>query len=239
MLWPTAVRAQRIVADRAQDRADRRAHDAQRDHDADEIAHREELIERPAGGEMKRGEAEIEARRRHARQAVLAAGPVRQRIELDEEEHLRDRHRDHGEVDAGAPQRDQPDQIADDGGRDHADDQRQHHVRKAGAGQQIGGDESAGAVERRLAERQQPGEAEQDIEADAEQAPDQDAVDGVGREAEMRQHERRHDQADRRQHLDQKGTLLEHQMTTFIRGPACRAGHAAAARAPASWPQTA
>ncbi len=73
-----------------------------------------------------RGEAEIEARRRHARQAVLAAGAFRQRIELDEEEYLRDRHRDHGEVDAGAPQRDQADQIAGDGRRDHADDQRQH-----------------------------------------------------------------------------------------------------------------
>ncbi len=185
------------------------------------------------------GEAEIEARRRHAGQTVLAAGPVRQRIELDEKEHLRDRHRDHGEVDAGAPQRDQPDQIADRGGGDHADDQRQHHVGKSGAGQQIGRDKTAGAVERRLAERQQPGKAEQDIEAEAEQAPDQDPVHGVGGKAEMRQHERRNDQADRRQCLDQKGTLLEHQMTTFIRGPACRAGHAAGPPAPASSPRTA
>ena len=44
--------AQRILADRAEDRADRRAHDAQRDHDADEVAEGEERIERPAGGEM-------------------------------------------------------------------------------------------------------------------------------------------------------------------------------------------
>ena len=43
--------AQRVVADRAQDRADRRAHDAQRDHDADEVPEREEGIERPAGVE--------------------------------------------------------------------------------------------------------------------------------------------------------------------------------------------
>ena len=39
-------RALRIVADRAQDRADRRAHDAQRDHDADEIPECQERIER-------------------------------------------------------------------------------------------------------------------------------------------------------------------------------------------------
>ena len=171
-----------------------------------------------------RGEAEIEARRRHAGQAVLAAGAVRQRIELDEEEHLGDRHRDHREIDAGAPQRDQPDQIADDRGRDHADEQRQHDVGKAGCGEQIGGDEAAGAVERRLAERQQAGVAEQDVEADAEQAPDQDAVDRVGREAEMRQHERRGDQADRRQRLDQEGALLRHQTAALIRGPPRRAG---------------
>ena len=79
-------------------------------------------------------------------------------------------------------------------------------------GQQVGGDEAAGAVERRLAERQQAGVAEQDVEADAEQAPDQDAVDRVGREAEMRQHERRRDQAERRQTIStRKRSLLEHQ----------------------------
>ena len=80
--------AQRVVADRAEDRADRRAHDAQRDHDADEIAERQELVERPAGREVQRREAEIEARRRYAGQAVLAAGPFGERIELDEVEHL-------------------------------------------------------------------------------------------------------------------------------------------------------
>ena len=124
MLWPTAAARSGFSRIALKIGADRRAHDAQRDHDADEVAEREERIERPAGGEVERREAEIEARRRHAGQAVLAAGPVRQRIELDEEEDLRDRHRDHREVDAGAAQRDQADQVADDRGRDHADDQR-------------------------------------------------------------------------------------------------------------------
>ena len=230
--------AQRIVADRAEDRADRRAHDAQRDHDADEIAERDELVERPAIGEVQRGEAEIEARRRHARQPVLAAGVVRQRIELDEEEHLGDRDRDHGEVDAGAPQRDQADQVAGDGGGDHADDQRADHVAEAGAGQQIGGDEAAGAVKRRLAERQQSGEAEQDVEAEAEQAPDQDAVHGVRREAEMRAARRATRSAPIAVSVSiRKGRCLS--IGSFIRGPARRAGRAAAAPARASSPQTA
>ncbi len=120
--------AQRIVADRAEDRADRRAHDAQRDDEADEIPERQEDIHRPVGVELERREAESTARRRHAGQAVLAAGEGRQRIELDEVEHLGDRHRDHGEIDAGAPERDQPDQIADDGGDDRADEHRRHDV---------------------------------------------------------------------------------------------------------------
>ena len=99
-------RAQRIIPDRAQDRADRGAHDPQRYYDTDEIAQREKLIERPAGGEVKGREAEMKARRRYAGQTVLAAGPVRERIELDKKEYFRDRHGDHGEVNAGAPQRD-------------------------------------------------------------------------------------------------------------------------------------
>ena len=175
-------RAQRIVADRAQHGADRRTHDAQRDHHADEIPERQEDVERPVGVELNRGEAEIERRCRHARQSVLAAGIGRERIEFDEEKYFRDRHRDHGEIDAGAPERDQADQIADDGGRDHADEQRRYHVRKIHHREQIGRDHAAGAEKGGLAEREQPGEAEQDVEADAEQAPDQDAVDRSGRE---------------------------------------------------------
>ncbi len=188
---------------------------------------------------MQSGEAEIEARGRHARQPVLAAGPVRQRIEFDEIEHLRDRDGDHREIDASAPQRDQPDQIADDAGCDHADDQRQKDIRKACARQQVGGDEAAGAIKRRLAEGQKAGETEQNIEADAEQAPHQNAVDRVGRKAEVRQHERRNNQPDRSQRLDQKRTLLEHQIDALIRGPWCRAGPAGAASERASSPRTA
>ena len=106
--------AQRIVADGAEHGADRRAHDTQCDHHADEVPERQEDVERPVGIEVNGREAEIERRRRHAGQAVLAAGIVRERVEFDEIEHLGDRHRDHGEINAGAPQRDQPDQKADD-----------------------------------------------------------------------------------------------------------------------------
>lgn len=209
--------AQRIVPDRTEDGADRRADDPERDDDADEVAERDELIERPAIGEVQCGETEVEARCRYARQAVLAAGEVRERVELDEEKYLRDRHGDHGEIDACAAQRDQADQIAGRRRCDHADDQRAQHVAEARAGQEIGGDEAAGAVEGGLAERQEAGESEQDVEAETEQAPDQDPVHGVRGEAEMRQHERGCDQPDRGQDLDQERALLEHLEIAYSR----------------------
>ena len=231
--------AQRVVADRAQDRADRRAHDTQRDHDADEIPEGQERIERQIRIELDGGEAEIHARRRHAGQPILAAGISRQRIEFDEIEHLRNRHRDHGEVDAGPSERDQPDQIADERRRDGADEHGHHDVRKTRDREQIGGDHAAGAEKGRLAERQQPGKAEQDVEAEAEQAPDQDAVDRGGREIEIGQHEGRGDQPDRRHRLDEMGVSPNHQMTALIRGRLCRAGRRDEAPARASSRRTA
>src|SRR5262249_41052406 len=115
--------AHRIVADSTQYRADRRAHNPQRQHGADEVPERQERIERPIGVEVDGGEAEIECRRWHAGQTILAAGEIREWIELDEEKDLRDRHGDHGEIDASAPERDQSDQIADHGRHDRADEQ--------------------------------------------------------------------------------------------------------------------
>jgi hypothetical protein len=81
-------------------------------------------------------------------------------------------------------------------------------VGKPCTGEQVGRYEAAGAVKRRLTEREQAGEAKQDVESETEQAPDQDPVHGVGRKAEQRQDEWRRDQARRRQELDQKWTLL-------------------------------
>ena len=231
--------AERVVTDGAEDDADRRTHDAQRDHDADEIPKREERVERPIGVEVNGGEAEWKRRCRHAGQAVLAAGIIRERIELDEIEDFGDRNRDHREINAGAPQRDQPDQKADNRRDDRADDYRGDDVRKVEDCQQIGGDHAAGAVERRLAERQKAGVAEQYVEADAEQAPHDDAAHGRWRKAKMRQDERCGDQADRRQRFDQKGTSAAHQAIALIRGPRSQEGRMDEAPAPASSPRTA
>ena len=197
-------RAQGIVADGDEDAPDRRGDDPAGQDEADEIANREKNIHRPSAGHMNAGEAEIERRSGHARQAVLAAGIVGQGRVLHEEEHLGDRDRDHGEIDAGAPERDHADEKAGDRGRDDADRKPEHHAGQPHAGQKIGGDETAGAEERRLAERQQPGEAEQKIEADAEQPEHQNPIHGVGDEADLRQDEGRDDERERRPALERQ-----------------------------------
>src|SRR5581483_10607371 len=66
---------------------------------------------------------------------------------------------------------------------------------------------AAGAVQRRLAERQQAGVAEENVEADAEQAPDEDAIDRVRRRIEVRQDEGCRDQRQGGQRLDEERSL--------------------------------
>ena len=239
MLWPTAAARSGLSRIARKHGADRRAHDAQREHGADEIPKGQKRIERPVGVEVNGREAEIERRCRHAGQPVFTAGEVRERIELDEKKDLRDRHSDHRKVNSGAPERDQSDQITDDGRHDRADKQRRYDIGKIHDRQEIGRDHAAGAEERGLTEREQSGEAEQNVEAQSEQSPDQDAVDRGRREPEIRQDEWRGDQPDGRQDFNEEGALPEHQMTALIRGRPCRAVRRDAARAQASWRRTA
>ena len=196
-------------------------------------------VQGPVGVECDRRGAEMKARRRNARQPVLATGIVRQRIELDEIEDFRDRHGDHRKVDAGAPECDQADQISDDGCHGRADCERKQHIGEVGDREQIGRNHAAGAEESRLAEGKQPREAEQNVEADAEQAPDHDPIDRRRCEPEVRQHKRRGDQSYGCQNLDDKGALPEHQRAELIRDRPCRAVRKAGTRAPTSWRRTA
>jgi hypothetical protein len=62
------------------------------------------------------------------------------------------------------------------------------------AGQQVGRDEAAGAVKRGLTERQEPAVAEQQVEADAEQTPDEDAARQIDRRERPGKPERQPDQ---------------------------------------------
>jgi hypothetical protein len=188
--------AQRIVADGGQDAADRRLHDAARDQQSHEIAAGDEAIHGPAALNRERCEAQRKGGRRHARQAVLAAREIRERRILEKEKYLSDRHGDHSEIDPGTPQRDQSDAEPAQRRRQHAESQAEHHAGDARARQQIGRGESAGAEERRLAERQESRVAEQQIETDPEQPQHEDAAHRVGSEAEPRQDRRRGDECD-------------------------------------------
>ena len=87
--------------------------DEQGQRQGDEVPEGEERVHRQVAVELQRRETQTDAGRWHASQTVLAAGEVRQRVELEVEEHLGDGHRDHREIDAGPAQSDQADQIVE------------------------------------------------------------------------------------------------------------------------------
>ncbi len=189
--------APRVGLDRAQHHAVGRSDDAPRDDVAREEDGRDERVQRPARLDRVDVAEEPEARGGHPGQAVLASGPGGERRVLEEERHLAERERDHREVDADAPQRDVAHDQPVRGGCGHADQQGERHAAQGAAGEQPGGDEAAGAVERRLAEGQHSGEAEQDVEAQPEQPPDQRAREHVGGDV-----QRRRDPRQEREHRE-------------------------------------
>ena len=99
-------------------------------------------------------------------QAVLAAGELG--LQRDEEEHLRQRQRDHGEVDTLTADRDIAHDDADDGGKggtgDDADDRIGNHL-----GHDPAGDVAGAAEEGGVAEGEQAGIAEQQVEGAGKQ----------------------------------------------------------------------
>ena len=123
----------------------------------------------------------------------------------------------------------EPHQVANDARHGRADHQRRHHVREADDGEQIGRDHAASAEEGGLSEGEQAGEAEQDVEADPEHTPNQNAVDRRRRESKVRQDEGRGDQPDGGQRLDHERTLPNPTGTALIRGRPCRAARRDAA----------
>ena len=99
--------ARLVLADHLEHLAERRGDDA---HDAQEAGHEDRqhhVVHGRVRGERQQAE---QLAARHALQAVLAAGE--RRLQADEEHHLRQRQRDHGEVDALAADGDQPEDQA-------------------------------------------------------------------------------------------------------------------------------
>src|SRR5690606_15871820 len=83
------------------------------------------------------------------------------------------------------------------GSPDDRKHQRDEHVVDDARGEQIRRDKTAGAVERGLAERKQTRIAEQQVETQAEQAPDEHPAEQVGTRADNRRDVGRHDEDER------------------------------------------
>lgn|GEM_PF-4154320 len=90
----------------------------------------------------------------HALQTILATGE--RRLDEDEEHQLRQRQRDHREVDALPPDRQHAEQRAEHRRGQRAGEDAQLGAEPAVAAQHIAGDVAAGGEERRMAEGQQP-----------------------------------------------------------------------------------
>ena len=152
-----------------------------RDH---EVVHRRVRLERQ---QAEQGAA------RHALQAVFT---TRERcLQAGEIHHLRQRHGDHGEVDALAPDGDQPDHCADQAGTDDPDQDGQLRCEMLGADEPAG-DVGCGAEKGRMAEGQQAGKAQQQVERAGKDREAQQLHDKHRIQAEHRRQQRQQQQRD-------------------------------------------
>ncbi|MNL24681.1 hypothetical protein D3C87_1461260 [compost metagenome] len=152
-----------VLLDGLEDLAERRVHGT---HDQCECRHddgQRHVVQRDVLGEREHAE---QLAARNALQAVLAARE--RRLQADEEQHLRQRQRDHREIDALAPDGQRADHVADARPGQCAEDQA-HFRRHAPDLHRVAGRVAGAAEERRVAEREQPGKADQQVECAREQ----------------------------------------------------------------------
>lgn len=159
-------------------------HDTHDEQEAQRANGQHHVIQREVGIERQQAK---EATARHALQAVLATGE--RRLQAEEVQHLRQRQRNHREVDALPPDRQHPhDEAKQRPGRharNDADFRREPQI-----AHHITGDVACAAKERGMAERQQTRKAEQQVERTSEQREAQHLHD----EYRIRTGERRDDQ---------------------------------------------
>jgi hypothetical protein len=133
------------------------------DEEAGDEHHEYRVVHRPDAGEVDEAE---EPAARYRLDAVLAAG--KGRLQVEEEDHLRERQRDHREVDAEAPDRKQArDDGQQEGARGAEDDGQLRGETPDLGGMRRG--VPRGAEEHRVAEREQAAEAEQQVEGAGEE----------------------------------------------------------------------
>ncbi len=119
------------------------------------------------------------------------------RLDAEEIDHLRQRHRDHREIDAGAADRQRPgDETHRGGDRDAAEDRQQRIELPDFRG--VRGDIACHAEEHRVAEGEQADIADQQIEGageqrDAQHLHHEERVDEERRGGDQRQHQHARD----------------------------------------------
>ena len=156
-------RARLVLADALQHLAERRVDDAVDHQEPAEEHGGDDPVHRHVVGQVDEAE-QIAAR--HLLDAVLAAGE--RCFQAEEVDHLRQRQRDHGEVDAGAADRQIAEHQAQRRAGQPAEGDREERVEVPEL-HGPGGDVAAHAEKRRVAERQQPDIADHQVERAGEQ----------------------------------------------------------------------
>ena len=157
------ARAALVLADRQQGAAERRAQQRRHDPDRDGEKHQHEIIEGAVVAEnVDFGEAEIDRHALPAGQPVIAAGDRVPAIG-DEIEHLAEGDRHHREIDAAQAHDQHADDRRGDGPGDHADRDAGERVRDQVFDRQAGAVDAEAEIGG-VAERQNAGEAQQEIQ---------------------------------------------------------------------------
>src|SRR2546426_3126678 len=213
-----------VLADRLEHGAEGRVEDALEGGDRRGDERQGEVVEGERRVERDRDAGERQRRQGDPAEAVVAAGPVGE-VESDEVEELGERERQHREVDAAPAQAEEADHRA--ARRREAEPRREPEPQRAdlelrerdtGA---IGAEPPVGGV----AEGEQPRVAVEEVEAEGEEAVDQDL-----RGERLVRHEVREDREDDEERDDGVG-----------RDPASGASHCNEGREPATlrgWPET-
>ncbi len=207
--------ARLVLLDALEHLAERRmdgAHDQQEGGDHHGQRH---VVHRHVAGQVEHAE---QLAARHALQAVFAA---RERcLQAGEEQHLRERQRDHREIDALAADGQPAEQQAQQRAAGRAE-QQPDLGREPPDLDRMAGDIGRAPQEGRMAERQKPRVAQQQVEGRSEQCEAQQLhhEHGIGAE------ERRGDQAQQQQAIAESGEIL----VVHVRGPVlvtfpCRTG---------------
>ena len=206
-----------ILADGPQAQTEGRAHDAVHDQGGQRQQRQRVVVEGP-GEEVDLVQPGQRLPQEHGPQDAHAFVAPGERVELVEErvEQHAERQREHAEVDLHVPHAEQPHRHGHHHRHQGRPDQDELEVPDAEAGREVGRGVRAQRDEQRVAEGQQPGGPEQQIEAEQRDAVRERRQQQ--RDLVARQHERRRQQ----RHGQQPGDHPRHHAVARAKRPAGR-----------------